>query len=97
MAIIDHGRLVACGAVDELRAAGPRVVRVDVTGAQPDWVDALTGVELVERTNGRVVFRLSGATDPQRILDVARRAGSLTYFAELQPTLAELFREAVSS
>jgi len=96
VAIIDHGRLVACGEVDELRAAGPRLLRVDVRGAAPGWVDALTDVELVERADGRTVFRLSRAADPQRILDVARRSGSVTHFAELRPTLAELFREVVS-
>jgi ABC-2 type transport system ATP-binding protein len=96
VAIIDRGRLVACGPVDELRAGGPRLVRVDVRGAEPDWAASLTGVEIVERTNGRAVFRLAGTTDPQRILDAARNAGSVTHFAELQPTLAELFREVVS-
>ena len=30
------------------------------------------------------------------IIDAARRAGPVTHFAELQPTLAELFREVVS-
>ena len=95
VAIIDQGRLVACGAVDELRTAGPRMVRVDVRDAPPDWLDALTDVELVERTDGRAVFRLEASTDPERILDAARRAGSVTHFAELQPSLAELFREVV--
>jgi ABC-2 type transport system ATP-binding protein len=97
VAIIDHGRLVACGTVDELRARGPRLIRVDVRDAPPDWIDALADVELVERTDGRAVFRLEGSTDPERILDAARRAGSVTHFAELQPSLAELFREAVSA
>ena len=35
VAIIDHGRLVACGPVDELRAAGPRLLRIDVRSATP--------------------------------------------------------------
>ena len=97
VAIIDHGRLVACGPVDELRAAGPRLLRIDVRSAAPGWVDALTDVELIERADGRTVFRLSPAADPQRILDAARQSGSVTHFAELQPTLAELFREVVSA
>jgi ABC-2 type transport system ATP-binding protein len=97
VAIIDHGRLVACGPVDELRAAGPRLLRIDVRSATPGWVDALTDVELIERADGRTVFRLSPAADPQRILDAARQSGSVTHFAELQPTLAELFREVVSA
>ena len=96
VAIIDSGRLVTCGQVDELRAAGPRRVRIDVVGAAPDWIDSLADVELVERAGRRNVLKLAPAADPQRILDTARRSGSVTHFAELQPTLAELFRELVS-
>jgi ABC-2 type transport system ATP-binding protein len=97
VAIIDHGRLVVCGEVDELRVGAPRLLRVDVRDARPDWVESLTDVELVERNDGRAVFKLSPTADPQRILDAARRSGSVTYFSELRPTLAELFREVVSA
>jgi ABC-2 type transport system ATP-binding protein len=97
VAIIDHGRLVACGPVDELRAAGPRLVRVDVRNAAPGWTTSLSEVELVERSDGRTIFRLGPGADPQRILDSARRSGSVTHFAELRPSLAELFREVVSA
>ena len=96
VAIIDHGRLVACGPVDDLRSGGPRMVRVDVRGAAPGWTDTLPDVTLVEHTDGRAVFKLASPGDSDRILDVARAAGSVTQFAELQPSLAELFREVVS-
>ncbi|MGZ4202175.1 MAG: ABC transporter ATP-binding protein [Thermoleophilaceae bacterium] len=97
VAIIDRGSLVACGPVDELRAGGPRLVRVDLAGAAPGWGDSLPGVEVVERVGERTVFRLAPGTDPQQILDAARRAGTVTHFAELQPSLADLFRELVSA
>ena len=96
VAIIDHGRLVGCGPVDDLRSGGPRMVRVDVRGAARGWTDALPDIELVERANSRAVFKLSSPGDSERILDAARAAGSVTEFAELQPSLAELFREVVS-
>ncbi len=95
VAIIDQGRLVACGAVDDLRAGGPRLVRVDVHGGAPDWFAALADVELVERVDGRTILKLLPGADAQRILDAARRSGAVAHFAELQPTLAELFREVV--
>jgi ABC-2 type transport system ATP-binding protein len=95
VAIIDHGRLVACGTVDELRAGGPRLVRVDLRDAAPGWADSLTDVEVVEQAEDRVVFKLFDDADSQLILDLARRSGSVTHFAELEPSLAELFREAV--
>ena len=97
VAIIDHGRLVACGDVDELRTRGQRLVRVDVSDAMWNWSDALDDVELVERSGRRTILKLAAEADPQRILDVARRSGSVTHFAELQPTLTEIFREVVAA
>ena len=96
VAIIDRGRLVACGPVDALRAAGPRLVRVDVRDARTDWAASLTGVEIAEQTGPRSVFRLSATADAQSILDAARRAGKVTHFAELEPGLTDVFREVVS-
>jgi ABC-2 type transport system ATP-binding protein len=97
VAIIDHGRLVACGDVDSLRQKGPRLVSVDVRDAPSGWIDRLTGVTLVERLGRRSVLELDEATDSQRVLDAARQAGTVTHFAEQEPTLAELFREVVSA
>jgi ABC-2 type transport system ATP-binding protein len=97
VAIIDHGRLTVCGEVGELRAGGPRLIRVDVADADEDWINTLADVELVDRAGSRTVLQLGRAADPQRILDAARCAGSVTHFEQLQPTLADLFREAVSA
>jgi len=97
VAIIDQGRLVACGSVSELRAAGPRLLRVDIRDARPGWARSLPGADVLEQADGRTVLRLDSSADTQRILDAARRAGAVSYFAELRPTLAELFREAVSA
>ena len=96
VAIIDRGRLVACGPVDELRAAGAPRVRVEVHDAAPDWVDSLPGVTPVERDGETVVLELSAAADPQGVLDAARAAGSVTFFGAFHPTLAELFRDLVA-
>ena len=96
VAIIDRGRLVACGQVDELRAGGPRLVRIDVAERRP------TG-STRSRTSSSWSAQASGTSSSsprRRILSESsmRRAGpgSVTHFAELQPTLAELFRELVS-
>jgi ABC-2 type transport system ATP-binding protein len=97
VAIIDHGRLIICGDVGELRRGGPRLIRIDVGDARFDWTERLAGVEVVERSPGRWVLELARSADSQCILDAARRAGPVTHFAELQPTLAELFRDVVSA
>ena len=97
VAIIDRGELVTCGRVEELRAGAPRLLRVDVHDASPEWCGSLPGTELVEQTGEKTVLKLGPAADPQRILDAAREAGAVTHFGQLQPTLAELFREVVAS
>jgi ABC-2 type transport system ATP-binding protein len=97
VAIIDRGRLVACGAVDELRAGGPRMIRAEVRDATRDWTADLTGVTVVERDADGVVFELARDADSQQVLDAARRAGRVIRFAEERPTLAELFRDLVAA
>jgi ABC-2 type transport system ATP-binding protein len=97
VAIIDRGRLVATGAVDELRAAGPRLIRVDVRNASQDWAAELPGVHVVESVADSFVLELAPHADSQCVLDAARQAGVVSRFAEERPTLSELFRELVAA
>ncbi len=96
VAIVNRGRIVAAGRVDELRAerSAPRV-RVDVESDGDGWTDGLTGVEVVARDETGVVIEMQDGSDDQAILDAARRAGRVRRFQPAQPTLAELFREVV--
>jgi ABC-2 type transport system ATP-binding protein len=96
VAIIDRGRLVACGAADRLRAAGARRVRGEVRDAAPDWMDGIAGVERVGRDGDAVVLELGPQADSQCVLDAARHAGAVTAFGESRPSLAETFRELVA-
>jgi ABC-2 type transport system ATP-binding protein len=95
--LIDRGRIVAAGTIDELRATRQRrLVQVEVVGADDAWFEVEPGVHLIEaRSNGAAVLELADDVDEQRVLDVARAAGDVTHFSRVQPTLAELFREAV--
>jgi ABC-2 type transport system ATP-binding protein len=96
VAIINKGRLVASGTVAELRSAGRRRHwEVAVAGADAGWATHLPGARVLDGTDGRVLLELDDGTDEQAILDAARRAGRVTYFASSQPTLADLFRQAV--
>jgi len=43
------------------------------------------------------VLELSRTADSQQVLDRARLAGTVSYFTEERPTLAELFRDLVAA
>ena len=100
--LIDRGRIVAAGTIDELRSSRERRrLRVTVSASSTSddpWFDVIPGVRLVEEgSDGAAILELSDGVDEQRVLDVARAAGDVTEFTRVRPTLAELFREAVGA
>ena len=96
VAIVNRGRLVASGRVDELRAERSRPrLRVDVEGAANGWAEQLVGVRVVARDGAGLLLELGHGADDQQVLDAARRAGRVRRFAPARPTLSELFREVV--
>ena len=104
VAIINHGKLVAAGTVAELRAAKHQrryLVGVDrpdgVAGEPGEWWAGLPGVRAAGKTNGQAVLELDDGVDEQRLLDAARGVGRVTHFSSAEPSLAELFREAVGA
>src|SRR5262245_3995786 len=66
VAIIDDGRVVACGAVDDLRAGGPRMIRAEVRDATVDWTAQLSGARVVERAAASCSCSSSWTRSPPR-------------------------------
>jgi ABC-2 type transport system ATP-binding protein len=98
VALIDRGRIVAAGGIEELRASRERRrFRVEVAGARYGWFEAIPGVRVSERVPGGVILDLDDSVDEQRVLDLARAEGDVMHFSRVRPTLAELFREVVRS
>lgn len=98
VAIINRGRLVATGSVAELRSSGDRHhYQIEVAGAPADWADKLRAVRVIDKASGRVVVELEAGSDEQALLDVARSVGRVTHFSAVEPTLTELFRQAVQA
>ena len=93
VAIVKDGRLIATGKVEDLRRReGGRRWRVELEEPDDAWATDMEGV----RRAGGGLFELSERADPQALLDAARSAGPVRRFEPATPTLAELFREAVS-
>ena len=96
VAIIDHGRLVASGTVDELAASGARRLAVRVEGDhQGLWARGMPGVTVSEAEGGEVRLVLAEAASSDAVLDAARSAGRVTKFVFERRRLSEVFREAV--
>ena len=97
VAVIDRGRLVLEGRVSDLKAqSGQRELRVDVEGeAARRRLEAADGVRVTSSDASGLRLALAPGADPLALLDRVREAGTVRDFGLEQPTLAELFLEAV--
>jgi len=98
VAIINRGRLVVTGTVDELELAGAPRLEVEVDGDEHGtWARSLGGVEIVGNENGRLRLVLDEGVDPQGVLRAAEAAGAVRHFSFERRRLSEVFREAVAA
>jgi ABC-2 type transport system ATP-binding protein len=95
--IIDHGRLVVSGTVDELATSGARRVVVRIEGDRTaDWARHLPGVTVSEAKGGTVRLVLDDQVDSDDVLRAAIAVGRVTQFAFERRRLSEVFREALA-
>src|SRR5580700_85470 len=94
--IIDHGRLVVSGTVDDLATSGARRLVVRVEGERTaGWAQDLPGVSVSEVAAGEVRLVLDDAVDSDVVLRAAMAAGRVTEFTFARRRLSEVFRGAV--
>jgi ABC-2 type transport system ATP-binding protein len=93
--IIERGRMVACGTVNELRAGGQERRWIDVPGASGDWEPGVPGVRQVQVDGTRRLFELDPGVDDQALLQAALKTGPVREFERVQPTLGEIFRTVI--
>ncbi len=94
--IIDHGRLVVSGTVEELATSAGRRLLVRIEGDRTgDWARRLPGVIVSEVDGGAVRLILESSVDSDEILRGAMRAGRVTQFSYERRRLSEVFREAL--
>ena len=96
--IIDHGRIVATGNVDELRRGSQRRrIELELEDTPTGWLPTVAGVELVERGTGDLRLLADRDVDPERVLAEAQRVARVIAFSYGPPSLAELFLELIKS
>ncbi|MDE3031333.1 MAG: ATP-binding cassette domain-containing protein [Acidobacteriota bacterium] len=94
--IIDHGRLLETGRVDDLATGGARRLVVRVEGDRDgSWSTGLEGVTVSQVAGGEVRLILDEGVDTDDVLEAARRTGRVTEFVMQRRRLSEVFREAL--
>ena len=95
--IIDHGKLVASGRVDDLATSGARRLVVRVEGDRDAaWAKKLSGVVVSEINGGEARLVLDESIDSDVVLKAAMAAGRVTEFSFARRRLSEVFREALA-
>ncbi len=93
LVVLAAGHVVGQGSVDELRSSGGSRYRLVLDG-DPGWLREYPGVRVVESAGPGVLFEFDGGTDG--VLKEALSRGSVREFAEVRPTVAEIYREVTA-
>jgi ABC-2 type transport system ATP-binding protein len=95
--IIDSGRVVLAGPLEDLRASAPqRFVDLRFRGPAPDW-SGIRSVEVLQAGDGRARLLVRSATDIGAILSAAASGTTILSVSFQPPTLSQLFRRAVAA
>jgi ABC-2 type transport system ATP-binding protein len=93
--IIDYGRVVVAGELNDLRAATPqRVVDIRYRGPAPHW-SGLPEAQLLESSDGSVKLKVPRDIEIPALLARMTGPDEVTSFSYQPPTLSDLFTEAV--
>jgi ABC-2 type transport system ATP-binding protein len=94
--IIDHGRLLVSGSVDDLATRGRRRLVVRVEGDRAGaWARRVPGVSISQVAGGVARLVLDDNVDSDVVLRAAMAAGKVTQFSFERLRLSEVFREAL--
>jgi ABC-2 type transport system ATP-binding protein len=95
--IIDRGRVVLAGDLDDLRAStSTRFVDIRYRGQAPHLPSSVAA-RVVEQRPGEVRVRVEREADLDDVVALARLADDVVSFSFAPPALSELFREAVAA
>ena len=96
--MINKGHIVAAGRIADLRSRDHRrLVRVEILGAASGWYATLPGARVLDHLPDGAILELTDSLLERDVLDAARAAGDVRHFSVVQPSLSEIFRQAVRS
>ncbi len=96
--ILAGGKIVASGTVAQLRdLEANRQLRVVIPGSDGQWAHQLGYVTVDADRDGEVLLQLEDPSRDQDVLSAAMAVGSVVHFGWRQPSLVEIFREAVAA
>jgi ABC-2 type transport system ATP-binding protein len=93
--VLARGRVVAQGAVDDLRAGGPTRFRL-VTDADAGWVRDVRGIHVHDVDGSAALLELLTDGADQAVLREALERGAVREFTRVVPPLAEVYREVTA-
>ncbi|WP_460935001.1 ABC transporter ATP-binding protein [Phycicoccus ginsengisoli] len=95
LVIMAHGRVVAQGTAEELRAGGPVRYRV-VTAGDVGWVRDLPGIHVADVAGHQALVEVLQPGAEQEVLAQALRRGPVEEFRRVVPRLSEIYQEATA-
>lgn len=96
VAIINAGKIVVDGRVDNLKGSAPiRHVELETDGDPTELLSFLDGVQSTRMNGSRLTAIISADTDVRGFIAQAQESGMLRHFAYTTPSLSDLFREAL--
>jgi ABC-2 type transport system ATP-binding protein len=93
--VLARGRVVAQGAVVDLRAGGPTRYRL-VTDADAGWVRDVRGIHVHDVDGSAALLELLADGADQAVLREALERGAVREFTRVVPPLAEVYREVTA-
>jgi ABC-2 type transport system ATP-binding protein len=95
--ILEKGKVLASGTLDELRAriAQRLRVRVATSATSADWTANLKGIDILGKDPQGVLLAVTPGMDTQAVLRLAMAAGQVEHFGFESGGLVELYRQLV--
>ncbi|GAA5159107.1 ABC transporter ATP-binding protein [Ornithinimicrobium tianjinense] len=93
--VLHHGRVVASGSSEQLRATAPLRYRLTTTG-DTGWVRGAPGITVVDLDGPSVLVEPADEDAAQRLLADAAARGPVREFSLIRPSLSEIYREVAA-